>query len=290
MRHMQEVRRPCVRKVTSRKGFTLIELLVVMGIAALLMTLAATSFFGASRRDTLTKSRNQLSDVLRLARQQACILGRTHVVVCWNASTKITVGDKQVDGGKQGRYALFEYVGNVWADGKKIGAPFGLQREAFSSLARNARLININSVENDSKFMRIEKIRNDATMTDEEQGRSENKDSITSLPLEFYFGGQKDTFEVRGDDQQGNLWVATLRDAPSGLSSGKSFPLGIRTTQTYALPKDYCFNNDRVVFVFTADGRCTSAATITAQHSVAKNTPTFSVTVGQNGEINPAQM
>ena len=52
-----------------RSGFTLIELLVVMGIAALLMTLAATSFFGASRRDNITKSRDQFCDVLRLARQ-----------------------------------------------------------------------------------------------------------------------------------------------------------------------------------------------------------------------------
>ena len=82
-----------------RSGFTLIELLVVMGIAALLMTLAATSFFGASRRDNITKSRDQFCDVLRLARQQASILGKTHVVVCWNADTKITVGNQQISGG-----------------------------------------------------------------------------------------------------------------------------------------------------------------------------------------------
>lgn len=262
----------------ARRGFTLIELLVVMGIAALLMTLAATSFFGASRRDNITKSRDQFCDVLRLARQQASILGKTHVVVCWNADTKITVGDKQISGGKQGRYALFEYVGNVWPSGTKLAAPFGLQREAFSLLIKNARLININDP--DKAFMRVKTVANDATQSNDDQRN--DQESVTSVRVDYKVGGDPQSIDIEDD----NLWVATLRQS-SGES--KAFPLGIRTSQTYALPKDYSFNQDRSVFIFTADGRLEngSATSVTAKHSVSKNADnaTFTVSISQQGEI-----
>ncbi len=261
-----------------RSGFTLIELLVVMGIAALLMTLAATSFFGASRRDSITKSRDQFCDVLRMARQQASILGKTHVVVCWNADTKITVGNQQVAGGKQGRYAMFEYVGNVWPSGTKLAAPFGLQREAFGVLTKNARLINIKDP--DKAFMRVDELSNDVTQTDEDNDRE--ADSVDGLELEYSVGGQSQSITVSGT----NLWVATLRKT-SGES--KAFPLGIRTTQTYSLPKDYCFSNDRAVFIFTADGRLETGSdtSVDAKHSVSKNADqaTFTVSISQQGDI-----
>ena len=261
-----------------RSGFTLIELLVVMGIAALLMTLAATSFFGASRRDNITKSRYQFCDVLRMARQQASILGKTHVVVCWNADTKITVGNQQISGGKQGRYAMFEYVGNVWPSGTKLAAPFGLQREAFALLTKNARLINIKDP--DKGFMRVEDVANDATQTDEDNDR--DSESVTSVQLEYTVGGQSQSINI----SDSNLWVATLRKS-SGES--KAFPLGIRTTQTYSLPKDYCFDNDRAVFIFTADGRLETGSdtSVNAKHSVSKNADnaTFTVSISQQGDI-----
>lgn len=262
----------------ARRGFTLIELLVVMGIAALLMTLAATSFFGASRRDNITKSRDQFCDVLRLARQQASILGKTHVVVCWNATTKITVGDREVAGGKQGRYALFEYVGNVWPSGNQLAAPFGLQREALATLTKNARLININ--EPDKPFMRVREVANDATLSDRDNALQ--TDTITRVTLDYTVGGSSKSIEMNDD----NLWVATLRNSPGET---KAFPLGIRTTQTYALPKDYAFGKDRDVFIFTADGRLAtgSATGVTAAHSVSKNADnaTFTVTINQQGDI-----
>ena len=269
----------CPRAVArARGGFTLIELLVVMGIAALLMTLAATSFFGASRRDNITKSRDQFCDVLRLARQQASVLGKTHVVVCWNAKTKITVGDRQIAGGEQGRYALFEYIGNVWPDGDKLAAPFGIQREALGSLTKNARLININDP--DKEFMRVKHVANDATQTKED--REDDEESVTKVQLDYYVGGQQHSIDLRGE----NLWVATLRKS-SGES--KPFPLGVRASQTYSLPKDYAFNKDRSVFIFTADGQLASGSesSVTAKHSVSKNADnaTFTVTVNQQGDI-----
>lgn len=266
-------------RMESRAGFTLIELLVVMGIAALLMTLAATSFFGASRRDNIKKSRDQLCDVMRLGRQQASISGKTHVLVCWNAATKVTVGNKTVTGGEQGRYALFETVGNVWPKGAQLMAPFGIQREAFAALTKSARLINMNDPDK-AEFMRIKDIRGDATQSDEENERDE--ENVQNVTVEYFVGGESKTFTMRDD----NLWIATLRKS-SGET--KAFPLGIRTTQTYALPKDYAFTPKRAVFIFTPDGRIESGSdsSVTAKHSMSKNADnaTFTVSIDANGEI-----
>jgi prepilin-type N-terminal cleavage/methylation domain-containing protein len=282
MQRIQEKLGLCVTKMRSRKGFTLIELLVVMGIAALLMTLAATSFFGASRRDTVTKSRNQFCDVLRLARQQACVAGKKHVVICWNATTKIKVGDKEVDGGKQGRYAIFEYVGNVWPQGRQLCAPFGVQREAFATLTRKSRLININDPDQ-TKFIRLTRVRGNATETNREQGQ--NMQNISAVRLDYEVAGSDaGGFEARGD----NLWVATV-DSQSPMPN-EPFPLGIRTSQTYALPKEYGFDKDRVVFVFSEDGRCETTSSVKASHSVAKNLPTFSVSVSSEGVVEPGKI
>lgn len=270
-------------------GFTLIELLVVMGIAALLMTMAATSFFGASRRDNITKSRDQLCDILRLARQQASIVGKTHVVVCWNATTKIKVGDKEVAGGKQGRYALFEYVGNVWPTGTKLAAPFGLQRETLEGITKNARLININDPDKD--FMRVSKSRMSEKIEEGDDANKSSDTKVSSLRVDYKSGGKRQTFNVdevldQQDGGDGTLWVATLR---KGASETKAFPLGMRTSQTYSLPKDYAFNQDQAVFIFTADGRLESgsATSITAKHSMSKNADnaTFNVSITSEGVI-----
>ena len=122
-----------------RAGFTLIELMVVVGIAALLLTISATAFFGASRTENLTRSRNQLRDVLLMARQQACITQKPHVVVCYNVDSEIEVGGS-TQKVEQGRFALFRYVGRVWPQGDKLAAPFGLQRDLLSTLSVRERL------------------------------------------------------------------------------------------------------------------------------------------------------
>lgn len=262
------------RMKTSRQGFTLIELLTVMGIAALLITLASTSFFGATRRDTLTKSRDQLCDVLRLARQQASIYGKTHVVVCWNAKVKHQVGSKTVDG-QQGRYALFEYVGNVWVKGNKLAAPFGIQREAFALLKQNSRLIDINHPDKD--FMRVSSVANDSTLSSSE--KSTSSDTVNTLEVEYRTGGTTEKVELYGD----NLWVATLKSTPSGVDN--PFPLGIRVSQVYSLAQNYKFDTDRKVFVFNGDGCVKSSESVTASHSLSKNASTFTVSVSTNGEI-----
>ena len=76
----------------ARAGFTLMELMVVIGIAALLLTISATAFFGASREENLTRSRDQLRDILLSARQRACIEGVPYVVICYNTTSEIEVG------------------------------------------------------------------------------------------------------------------------------------------------------------------------------------------------------
>lgn len=277
-------------------GFTLIELLVVIGIVALLLTVASTAFFGATKQENVTKSRNQLRDVLLMARQQACILGKPHVVVCWNSDTSVTVGNTEQTGLKQGRYALFQYVGQVWADGRNLMAPFGVQREILSgALRRNARLINLDKPDADT-FMRVDAIPNDSSMT-EEQNNNQNLSSVGTLKYDYAVGGEQETFELPGnenlsgynDTKNYQFLVARLRKAANATGV---FPLGVRVTETFSLPQLYKFNTDRAVFYFSADGRLltdVSGATssVSAAHSVSKSKQdlTFSVKVSQDGLV-----
>lgn len=277
-------------------GFTLIELLVVIGIVALLLTVASTAFFGATKQESVTKSRNQLRDVLLMARQQACILGKPHVVVCWNADTSITVGNTEQTGLQQGRYALFQYVGQVWADGRNLLAPFGVQRELFTgALRRNARLINLDRPDADT-FMRVDSIPNDSSLT-EEQNNKQNLSSVGNLKYEYSVGGDKETMELPSnenlsgynDTKNYQFLVARLKKAAN--ASG-AFPLGVRVTETFSLPQLYKFDKNRAVFYFSADGRLltdvTGATTsISASHSVSKSKQdlTFSVKVSQDGLV-----
>lgn len=278
-------------------GFTLIELLVVIGIVALLLTVASTAFFGATKQESVTKSRNQLRDVLLMARQQACILGKPHVVVCWNSDTSIKVGNTEQTGLKQGRYALFQYVGQVWADGRDLMAPFGVQREILSgALRRNARLINLDDL-NADKFMRVDLIPNDPNKTAEENNR-QNLSAPTKLDYEYYVGGTAETFDVpynetlKGYDNAKHYQFLVARLKQNAGTRG-SFPLGVRVTETYSLPQLYKFDQDRAVFYFSADGRLVTSgvdgvtSSISAAHSVSrgKQDITFSISVDQNGIV-----
>lgn len=283
------------REGNCRAGFTLIELLVVIGIAAMLITMAGTSFFGAMRQESVTKSRNQLRDTLLLARQQACILGKTHVVVCWNSDTEVTVGSKKQTA-KQGRYALFQFVGNVWHEGKHLMAPFGVQREALgAALRKNARAINLFDPDADT-FMRIDKIADDPAKENDDLNTQIDSNRKRNLDYAYWVGGQKKTLRMEAGEadleigEEGakrrnpGFWVATLKgNAPSD----SAFPMAVRVTATFSLPKEYAFEGgDRAVFIFGPDGslQSGSAASVKAAHSVSKSAKNVTFTVSVDGQ------
>lgn len=273
------------RRMMGRAGFTLIELLVVIGIAALLLTLSTTSFFGASRAESLSKSRNQLRDVLLMARQQASIQGKTHVVVCWNADVTIEVGSA-TQRGKQGRFALFQHVGRVWpSGGNKLAAPFGLQRDLLTSLRPNERLINIDDPDDD-KFMRVETVPHDPSKTVDDNAEDNKGNRVDQLNYEYYDGERlqlvaSDRKDVYGNQNLG-FFVAELKES---CGETKPFPLGVRVTGTYSLPRLYSFDKDRVAFVFTPDGRVEQGGTLRATLALSANAPSFSITVTGDGDV-----
>lgn len=276
-------------------GFTLIELMVVIGIAAMLITMAATSFFGAMRQEGVTKSRNQLRDTLLLARQQACILGKTHVVVCWNSDTEIVVGSKKQKV-KQGRYALFQSIGNVWHEGKTLLAPFGLQREVLgAALRKNARAINLFDPDA-STFMRIDKIADDPTKDNDDLNEQINNNRKNRLSYDYWVAGQKKSLEMLAGDadleigEEGatrsnpGFWVATLEGS---APSDRAFPMAVRVTATFSLPDAYAFEGgDRAVFIFGPEGslQSGSASSVTAAHSISKNAKNATFTVSVDGQ------
>lgn len=278
-----------------RAGFTLIELMVVIGIAAMLITMAGTSFFGAMRQESVTKSRNQLRDTLLLARQQACILGKTHVVVCWNSDVEVTVGGRKQKA-KQGRYALFQSVGNVWHEGRHLLAPFGLQRETLSAaLRKNARAINLFDPDA-ATFMRIEKIVDDPTKDNDDLNDQITNNRKTRLSYDYWVGGQKKSLDMISGDadleigEEGarrknpGFWVATLKGS---APSDRAFPMAVRVTATFSLPKEYAFQGgNRAVFVFGPEGslQSGSAASVTAAHSVSQSAKNATFTVSVDGQ------
>ena len=285
-----------MRFLRNRSGFTLIELMVVVGIAAILITMAGTSFFGAMRQESVTKSRNQLRDAILLARQQACMMGKTHVVICWNADSKVVVGSKEQTT-KQGRYAVFQSVGTVWHEGRELIAPFGVQREILgASLKKNARAISLFNPDA-STFMRIDEY-NDNTMDNDDNNRRLGSKRKRALDLDYWVAGQRKTVRLSaseedleiGDPNQKRtnpgFWIASLKGS---APSDKAFPLAVRTTATFSLPKQYAFNNDRAVFIFNPDGSVGSgsASSISAAHSTSKNAKnaTFSLSIDGDGKI-----
>lgn len=264
-----------------QQGFTLIELLVVIGIAAMLLTMATTQFFGAMRRESTTKSRNQLRDLLLTARQQACILGTTHILICWNADAKVTVGDKTNTGGKQGRYALFQYVGDVWKQGSKLYTPFGVQSERFASLKHGARAVSL-ADPSATKFARITDVVRSPSKTDEKV--EEELRNTKPIDYAYMVGGEKVTGQWSVEMYPVADFSGTLKDLENGR-----VPLAIRTSSTLSLPQYYAFDKDRLVFIFTPDGclDATSDKSITAKHSLsssAKNV-TIGLSVNDDGTV-----
>lgn len=275
------IHRICPKYTWPRRlqGFTLVELMVVVGIVALLITMAATSFGGASRQESVTKSRNQLRDLLLLGRQQACVTGRNHILVCWNVDVETEIGTT-TQSSKQGRYALFQYVGPAWSSGSKIFAPFGVQRDRLAVLRKNFRVINMDKP--DDTFMRVEASVSDPT---QDSTSSEISDSeYNTVAYTYYVGGQKQT--AQGGSFKGQT-VAVMR---SNVGESEPFPLGIRVTPSYSLPQNYSFSSDRAVFAFTPDGIVDTSVKgavnkISASSSVSNNMPTFSVSINSDGTV-----
>lgn len=266
----------------SRWGFTLIELLVVIGIAAMLLTMATTQFFGAMRRESTTKSRNQLRDLLLTARQQACILGTTHILICWNANATVTVGDKTKTDGKQGRYALFQYVGDVWKKGSKLYTPFGVQSEQLASLKHGARAVSL-ADPSATKFARITDVVRSPSKTDEKV-EEELRNKTANIDMAYMVGGEK----VTGQWSVPMYPVADFSGSLQDLENGR-VPLAIRTSSTLSLPQYYAFDKDRLVFIFTPDG-CLDASSdksITAKHSLASSAKnvTIGLSVNDDGTV-----
>ncbi len=265
-----------------KRGFTLVELMVVIGIVALLISISASAFTGGTRQDSVTKSRDQMRDVLMLARQQACITGRTHVVVCWDAKSEIKSGNSSttVD---QGRYAMFEYIGDLWAHGGSLYVPFKVQLEAMESLKVGTRLVSLLDPDA-AKFPRIEKVMQDRTKTAQQQ-EAMVQGGLRAIEYKYPTAG----------NYQGASWTPTMYKVAeysgtlaSDSDTGK-VPLAVRVSSTYHLPEYYAFNK-RSVFIFTPDGclgRGSATGVSASPPKQAANTKeaTFSIKVNDNGEV-----
>ncbi len=265
-----------------RRGFTLIELMVVIGIVALLISMSASAFMGGTRQDSVTKSRDQLRDVLMLARQQACITGRTHLVICWNAKSEVTSG-KTTEVIDQGRYAMFEYIGDLWANGGSLYVPFQVQLDAMQNLKVGTRLVSLLKPDA-TTFPRIDKIIQDRTKTPSEQ---ESAIRNNARPIAYKY--------LAGGGNSGKSWSPTMYKVAeySGAltidSDTGRVPLAVRVSAAYHLPEYYAFN-DRKVFIFTPDGclgRDSDSSVSADPPKQAANTKgaSFSISVSGNGEV-----
>ncbi len=277
-RLLQKLRGRC----RGRRGFTLVELMVVIGIVALLISISASAFMGGTRQDSVTKSRDQLRDVLMLARQQACITGRTHVVVCWNARSEIKSGNRTetID---QGRYAMFEYIGDLWARGNGLYVPFKVQLDAMQSLKVGTRLVSLLDPDA-TTFPRIDKVTQDRTKSEQDREQLLQQ-GLSSMSYKYLSGG----------GYQGADWspiMYKVAEYSGNLATDKEtekVPLAVRVSTTYHLPEYYAFNS-RSVFIFTPDG-CMgngSATSISAKpptQAANSREATFSVSVNNNGEV-----
>ncbi len=263
-----------------RRGFTLVELMVVIGIVAMLIAMSSTAFFGGTRQDSVTKSRDQLRDVLLLARQQACISGKTQVLICWNADAKVKTGKTETTA-PQGRYALFESVGNVWKQGNNLYVPFKIQLDAMQALRVGTRLVSLSDPDA-NKFARVTKLVYDPSITDEEVTKREES---AMLKYKYMVGGEEGAEELKFQMTK----IAEF-SGPLGAEDSARVPLALRTSTTYHLPLYYQFDQGRTVFIFTPDG-CLgdgSARSISAsppQQAANSREGTFSISVSSEGEV-----
>ena len=262
----------------ARRGFTLIELIVVVGIVAMLITMASTGVFGALRQEDATRARNQLRDVLLAARQTACVFGRTQVVVLWNADTEIEVGNRK-QAAKQGKYAVFSSVGNVWLSGTQICVPYGYQRESLGALEPGTRVISLADPDA-TRFAVIDESLTGPNMT---QSDIDQNRQAQTVQLRYLAGGQQESVNYPMQV------IARLRSGAAPLKSVDGVvPLAARDSQVYNLPAYYAFGSDRTAIVFRPDGRVETEgnARLSVSHSVAsRETGNFSLSIDSTGKV-----
>ncbi len=266
-----------------RQGFTLIELMVVIGIVALLIATSSAAFFGGTQQDSVTKGRDQLRDMLYLARQEACITGKTQVLVCWNAQAEIKVG-KESERIPQGRYAIFEYIGNVWKSGNELCVPFRMHCDMAEALKVGTRLISLTRPDAD-RFARVTEVLYNTNVNDENAPNT----SIRNIKFKYLVGGDEGAETL-------TLPMTAIAKFSGSLDGvdGDRVPLAVRTSTLYHLPQYYHFSQDRAVFIFTPDGALDNGS----QTSITANPPdraandkaaSFTINVSGNGDVRVQQ-
>ncbi len=268
-------------KQRAKRGFTLMELLVVIGIAALLITMASTSFFGALRQEDRAKAENELCDALRSARQNACISGKAQVVICWNTEREIQVGN-DTERIQQGMYATFQYIGNAWLANSSLYVPFGLQREMMGNLSPNARIINLLN----PSALSFAKVGGNR---DYEHYDADDDVIEEQLAYPFQVQNTKVTdlkgLALRVAQLSSSANLAGVKDSVSEM-----IPIGMRITRSKALPTHYAFDGaggQRIAIVFNPDGTVGDGAGILkASNRKSPNNPQeIAVDVTANGAI-----
>jgi prepilin-type N-terminal cleavage/methylation domain-containing protein len=143
---------------TTQSGFSMLELLAVMSIAALLTTLAVTSYFSAVRGMGRRSAVKHLANTLTVARQRACMDNARVSVVLFNEVSGV---DESGDMEMTPSYVICKEMGRItYAAGSALGdeytaldAIFGLERaegdpndyQGFDAKAGGIRLYNMTS-------------------------------------------------------------------------------------------------------------------------------------------------
>lgn len=270
-------------------GFTLIELLAVVGIAALLISVASSAFFGVSRKEAANRGKKQLRDVIVSAQQDATISGHPTIVFCWNSSRNQQIGNQTIQV-KQGHYALFKYLGRAWPDGsKRLGSPFGIEREAFNGLSAPLPVFNLNDLDGNPKPMKVVRVKQSNYVEKKEENDSY---SIKEFEIPIYVGGSDtgDKLIVGGSDENAiEMGCLALDEPMPGSGNEPYFPLAVRVSANNSLPEGFIFSGDkRQVVIFNADGGASESKTITIENTADAN-DRFTLNVKTNGDISITQ-
>lgn len=281
----------------SRRGFTLIELLAVIGIAALLLTLATTAFFGAMGGEDAAKGKQQFKEIVTGARQEAVISGKPTLVLCWNTKTERKIGTK-IETVQQGHYAIFKYIGNAWpspGDSKVLGSPFGLEREVFDGLVASEEnplpVFNL-ADESGDKPVKLEYVRNNPNLKESERNEAKKKVKIDRFSIPAWSEGSANdayALEIYNPDNgtKNQLGCLALEKAISTSSqdAANTIPLATRTSSNFSLPEGFHFNK-RTIILFNVDGTAREGVSVTLTPNKAKNNLAAQVvTISKDGNV-----
>lgn len=280
-----------------RRGFTLIELLAVVGIAAMLLTLATTAFFGAMGGEDAAKGKQQFKEVVASARQEAVISGKPTLVLCWNSKVERKVGTK-TETTQQGHYAIFKYIGNAWpapGDAKVLGSPFGLEREIFDNLVASEDnplpVFNL-ADESTDKPIKLEYVRNNPNLRDSDRNEAKKRVRIDHFSIPAWAEGSEQAsyaLEVynpsAGEKNQLGCLALEKAISTSSQENANTIPLATRTSSNFSLPEGYHFNQ-RAIILFNVDGTAREAVSVTLTPNRAKkNLSEQAVTITKDGDV-----